>query len=108
RGCIPAKQGAQPMFRKRNRSLTFESLEARKVMSANSISLNNGVLNIRGTAHSDEIAVERVVGGPNSDKVQVTLNNRTEFFDYDYNGTGTGSISKVVIHGRSGKDQIII
>jgi Ca2+-binding RTX toxin-like protein len=94
------------MLRKRN--LTFESLEVRQVLSANPITLNGDVIHIRGTNHSDVINVERVTSGPNVDKVHVTLNNREAFFDYDYNGTGTGSISKVVIEGRRGSDQITI
>ena len=96
------------MFRKRNRNLTFESLESRKVLSANSIALTGDVIHIRGTNHADVISVERVTSGPNIDKVQVTLNNRQEFFDYDYNGTGTGSITGVIIQGRRGDDQITI
>jgi len=87
------------MFRKRNRSLTFESLEVRRVFAANPITLNGDVIHVRGTSHADVINVERVTSGPNLDKVHVTLNDREEFFDYDYNGTGTGSISKVVIEG---------
>jgi Ca2+-binding RTX toxin-like protein len=96
------------MVSKRKRSLAFESLESRKLLSANSMTLSGGVLKIRGTNHADTIDVARATSGPNAGMVQVTLNGKQKFFNYDYTGSSTGSITGVIINGRGGNDQISI
>jgi Ca2+-binding RTX toxin-like protein len=95
------------MFRNAARHLAFESLETRQLLAAD-VSLKGGVLTINGTAHSNTIDVERVAAGPDAGKIQVTMNGKQKLFDYLYDGTGTGSISSVVVHGRSGSDHITI
>src|SRR5262245_14279022 len=104
----PTDTRTRPMFRKRARRPAFESLETRQLLAADSITLNGDVLHIRGTNRADFIDVQRVTSGPMTGMVQVTLNSEQKFFEYDYNGTGTGSITGVVINGRRGNDQISI
>jgi Ca2+-binding RTX toxin-like protein len=94
------------MFRNRSRSCAFESLETRRLMAAD-VKLNGDILNIRGTTHNDTIDVQRVASGPNSGMVQVTLNGKQTLFNDNFNGS-TGSISRVVIRGRGGNDQISV
>lgn len=94
------------MFRKHSRSCAFESLESRELLAAD-VNLAGDVLNIRGTNRADLIDIQRVASGPNAGMVQVTLNGAQSIFDDNYDGA-SGSISRVVIRGRGGNDQISI
>lgn len=94
------------MFRKRTPA--FESLESRQLLAADPIRLNGDVLNIRGTNRADILDVQRVASGPQAGMLQVTLNSEQKFFDDNNTGTGTGSISQIVVRGRNGNDEISI
>ena len=95
------------MFRKRARRFTFEPLESRQLLAAD-ISLKGDVLTIRGTNHNDLIDVARVASGPEAGMLQVSVNGQQKLFNDNPTGAGIGSISKIVIRGRDGNDQISI
>jgi Ca2+-binding RTX toxin-like protein len=93
------------MFSKRTRRPAFESLELRQLLAAD-IVLNGDVLTIHGTNRNDVIDVGRVDTGPDAGMLQVSMNGKQKLFNDNYTGTGNGSISKIVVLGRSGNDQI--
>ena len=95
------------MFRKRSGHFSFEPLESRQLMAAD-VSLKGDVLSIRGTGRDDQIEVQRVASGPDAGMVQVSLNGTQKLFNDNYTGSGTGSISRLVIRGSGGNDQITI
>jgi Ca2+-binding RTX toxin-like protein len=95
------------MFRKPSRRSAFESLESRQLLAAD-VFLKGDVLNVNGTNGNDVIDVQRVVSGPDAGMIQVSLNGKQQLFNENYTGTGFGSISKIIIRGRNGNDQISI
>src|SRR5262245_4582868 len=93
---------------RRSRRLAFENLENRRLLAADSILIEQGILGVRGTHGDDVIDVRRVASGYNQGDLQVTLNGEERIVPYYSNWQGDWNIDAIIILGRGGDDQITI